>query len=212
MGRKGEITKQRILETACSLFYLRGYNGTSIDDILKSAKVKKGNFYFHFKSKEDLGYAVIDAYATRTIPLLQETLRRDENPLERLFDLFRKQDGRMKASRYQGGCPCGNLALELADHHDGFRRQLDAIFDAWAREIMLILKEAQKEGTLEETVNPKEMAHFIVAILEGSTLLAKTKKSGEIYRSCMKSLESLIKYRKPKNTRSALIRSGGRSR
>lgn len=193
MGLKGDITKRKILETACSLFYLRGYNGTSIDDILKAARVKKGNFYFHFKSKEDLGYAVIEAYAARTIPLLQETLRQDGNPLSRLFDLFKKQDGRMKTSRYRGGCPCGNLALELADHHDGFRRQLDAIFDAWAREIMLILKQAQKEGALAETVNPKEMAHLIVAILEGSTLLAKTKKSGEVYRSCVKSLESLLK-------------------
>ena len=201
MGLKGDITKQKILETACSLFYLKGYNGTSVDDILKAAKVKKGNFYFHFKSKEDLGYAVIDAYAARTIPLLQEALQQDGNPLSRLFDLFRKQDRRMKTARYRGGCPCGNLALELADHHDGFRRQLDAIFDAWTREIMLILKQAQKEGTLGETVNPKEMAHLIVALLEGSTLLAKTKKSGEVYRSCVKSLEALMKDPKSKRVR-----------
>lgn len=201
MGRKGEITKRKILETACTLFYLKGYNGTSIDDILQAAQVKKGNFYFHFKSKEDLGYAVIDAYAAKTIPLLQETLKQDGHPLNRLFDLFRKQDGRMKTSRYRGGCPCGNLALELADHHDGFRRQLDAIFDAWVHEIMLILKQAQKEGALEETVNPKEMAHLIVAVLEGSTLLAKTKKSGEVYRSCVKSLEFFMKEPTPKRVR-----------
>lgn len=99
----------------------------------------------------------------------------------------------MKASRYKGGCPCGNLALELADHHDGFRRKLDAIFDAWTREIAFLLKQAQQEGMLEETLHPKEMAHLIVALLEGSTLLAKTKKSGEIYRSCLKTLESLMK-------------------
>jgi AcrR family transcriptional regulator len=201
MGWKGEATKRKILETACSLFYLKGYNGTSIDDILKTAKVKKGNFYFHFKSKEDLGYAVIDTYSSRTVPLIQETLKQDESPLSRLFDLFQKQDGRMKTSRYRGGCPCGNLALELADHHDGFRRQLDAIFDAWTREIMLILKQAQKEGALEQTVHPKEMAHLIVAVLEGSTLLAKTKKSGEVYRSCMKSLKFLMKAPKPKRVR-----------
>ena len=198
MGRKGDITKRKILETACGLFYIKGYNATSIDDILKTAEVTKGNFYFHFKSKEDLGHAVIDAYADRTIPLIQETLNREGKPLTRLFDLFRRQDGRMKAAKYKGGCPCGNLALELADHHDGFRRKLDAIFDAWAREIMLILKKAQREGTLAGTVNPKEMAHLIVAALEGSTLLAKTKKSGEVYRSCIKSLESLIKRPKSK--------------
>lgn len=197
MGRKGDITRCKILETACDLFYLKGYNGTSVDDILKAAKVKKGNFYFHFKSKEELGHAVIDAYAERTIPRLQETLRQPGEPLRRLFDLFRSQDGQMKASRYKGGCPCGNLALELADHHDGFRRKLDAIFDSWTREITLLLKEAQKGGSLEKTANPKELAHLIVAVFEGSTLLAKTKKSGEVYRSCLKSLQLLIKEPKP---------------
>ncbi|TAK03183.1 MAG: TetR/AcrR family transcriptional regulator [Candidatus Manganitrophaceae bacterium] len=192
MGLKGDITKRKILETACDLFYLKGYNGTSIDDILEAARVKKGNFYFHFKSKEALGHAVIDAYAESTTPRLQEALNQEGKPLNRLFDLFRKQEGRMRASKYQGGCPCGNLALELADHHDGFRRKLDAIFDAWTREIILLLKQAQKEGAVEKTLNPKEMAHLIVAVLEGSTLLAKTKKSGEVYRSCLKSLELLM--------------------
>lgn len=201
MGLKGDLTKKKLLETACGLFYLKGYNGTSIDDILKEADVKKGNFYFHFKNKEELGYAVIDAYAVRTIPLLQEILKQEGNPLKRLFDLFRKQNRRMKTAQYRGGCPCGNLALELADHHDGFRRQLDAIFDAWTHEIMLILKQAQKEGILGKTVNPKEMAQLFIALLEGSTLLAKTKKSGEAYRSCVKSLEAILNDPKSKRVR-----------
>ncbi|MBI3804386.1 MAG: TetR family transcriptional regulator C-terminal domain-containing protein [Nitrospirae bacterium] len=193
MGAKGDETKRKILETACDLFYLRGYHGTSIDDILKACRVKKGNLYFHFKSKEALGLSVIDMYGSVMIPFFQETLRGKGSALSRLFGLFQAQERRLKSARFKGGCPLGNLALELADHHDGFRRKLDAIFDAWAREVEQLLKEAQKEGEIKKSVDPKQMATFVVAVLEGGILLAKTKKSGQVYRHCMKSLECLIR-------------------
>lgn len=51
-GPEGRNNKAKILETACNLFYLRGYNGTSIDDILKAAKVKKEIFTFTSKAKK----------------------------------------------------------------------------------------------------------------------------------------------------------------
>lgn len=195
MGAKGDATKKKILETACDLFYLKGYNGTSIDDILKASKVKKGNFYFHFKSKEALGFAVIDAYASMMIPFFRQALRGKGDPLARLFGLFQIQGNQLRAARFKGGCPLGNLALELADHHDGFRAKLDAIFEAWAEEVASLLREARTQSAIRRSLHPKQTAYLIVAVLEGGILLAKTKKSGRVYRHCVKSLAALIQGR-----------------
>ena len=49
---KGATTKEEILQTACRLVYRQGFNNTSLDDILRESGVGKGNFYYHFKSKE----------------------------------------------------------------------------------------------------------------------------------------------------------------
>src|SRR5574342_1415817 len=57
---KGAATRDQILDAAARLIHLRGYHCTSLDDVLRESGVGKGNFYYYFKSKEDLGYAIID--------------------------------------------------------------------------------------------------------------------------------------------------------
>src|SRR5437879_9787439 len=59
-GRVGRSTREAILEAASRLIHVHGYNHTSLDDVLRESGVGKGNFYYHFKSKEDLGYAILD--------------------------------------------------------------------------------------------------------------------------------------------------------
>src|SRR5881296_1065137 len=59
-GRVGRSTREAILEAASRLIRVHGYNHTSLDDVLRESGVGKGNFYYHFKSKEDLGYAILD--------------------------------------------------------------------------------------------------------------------------------------------------------
>ena len=88
MSAKGDLTRQKILDSARGLFYSKGYNNTSIDEILKASKIKKGNFYFHYGSKEDLGYAVIESYLFNEIIMMDNVLQEPGSPLERLFRLF----------------------------------------------------------------------------------------------------------------------------
>src|SRR6266446_118311 len=58
--RDGRSTREAILEAASRLIHVHGYNHTALDDVLRESGVWKGNFYYYFKSKEDLGYAIID--------------------------------------------------------------------------------------------------------------------------------------------------------
>src|SRR6266540_6902317 len=59
-SQKGAATRDQILDAAARLIHLQGYHCTSLDDVLRESGVGKGNFYYYFKSKEDLGYAIID--------------------------------------------------------------------------------------------------------------------------------------------------------
>ncbi|HZR46280.1 MAG TPA: TetR/AcrR family transcriptional regulator [Candidatus Manganitrophaceae bacterium] len=192
MPSKGDATKQKILESACSLFYLKGYQGTTIDDILKASRVKKGSFYFHYPSKEVLGYAVFEEYKTKSKALFQNALRNDGDPIQNLFSLLLNHERELRTAGYHGGCPFGNLALELADHHPGFRMKLQAVFDGWAAEILAVLNRAKRAGKLDRSIDPKPLAYLIVAVMEGGTLLCKTKKSGGIYRDIIHTFKSLI--------------------
>lgn len=192
MTEKGEITRQRVLESARELFYNKGYNNTSIDEILKSSKVKKGNFYFHYPSKEDLGYAVIESYLKREISLVDEILNQPGSPLERIYNLFEFSRKNLAEKGCRGGCPIGNFALELSDIHNGFRNKINKIFDAWTDRMECILVEAKKEGEIPEALDAKEMANLMVAIWEGGVMLVKTRKNPKILDDCIRSLRGIL--------------------
>lgn len=62
---KGELSKNKIIEIAAKLFLINGYNATGIVDILIRAELPKGSFYYHFKSKKELGICVCDYFEER---------------------------------------------------------------------------------------------------------------------------------------------------
>lgn len=192
MSAKGEITRQRILSSARELFYSKGYNNTSIDGILKASKVKKGNFYFHYQSKEDLGYAVIESYLNREVAAVDEILSQPGSPLERIYKLFECSRKNLAENGCRGGCPIGNFAIELSDIHNGFRKKINHIFDVWTERMERILLEAKKEGELPESVDERAMANLMVAIWEGGVMLVKTRKDPKILDDCIRSLKEIL--------------------
>lgn len=66
-GEKGEKRKQELLQIAYRLFLTKGYEETSVDEIIEEAKIAKGTFYYHFKSKEELLEALINKMITEKV-------------------------------------------------------------------------------------------------------------------------------------------------
>ena len=87
---KGAATRDQILNVAARLIHVQGYQSTSLDDVLRESGVGKGNFYYYFKSKEDLGYAIIDritqAFVERSLgPAFADT---DADPVSQIHAFF----------------------------------------------------------------------------------------------------------------------------
>src|SRR5882762_8469153 len=166
--RDGRSTREAIVEAASRLIHVHGYNHTSLDDVLRESGVGKGNFYYYFKSKEDLGYAILDqiigSFLERT---LEPCFSDPEGPalgqiqcfLDRLLETQR-------ARNCVGGCPLGNLASELSDVHEGFRERLASVFATWRERLTEVLRIAQSRGTVDAACRPEAVADFLVASLE----------------------------------------------
>src|SRR6267378_750457 len=90
-SQKGAATRDQILNAASRLIHVQGYQSTSLDDVLRESGVGKGNFYYYFKSKEDLGYAIIDritqAFVERSLgPAFADTEDRKSTRLHGFLD------------------------------------------------------------------------------------------------------------------------------
>ena len=130
---KGAATRDQILNAASRLIHVQGYQSTSLDDVLRESGIGKGNFYYYFKSKEDLGYAIIDrirrAFVERGLePAFADA---DADPVDQLHVFFDRVLDSQRQRNCVGGCAMGNLASELSDVHEGFRQRLAGIFDVY---------------------------------------------------------------------------------
>lgn len=196
--REGRSTREAILEAASRLIHVHGYNHTSLDDVLRESGVGKGNFYYYFKSKEDLGYAIIDrttrAFVERSLgPAFADA---EGDPIAQI-GLF--LDRVLEAQRQRncvGGCVMGNLASELSDVHEGFRRRLVEIFDIWRAHLADAVRRGQARGRLRTDVDAPRLAQFLVAGLEGAILLSKVTKDITVMEKCVEELKQhLTLYR-----------------
>lgn len=193
MSVKGELTKQRVLKTARELFYLNGYNNTSMDDIVRASKVKKGNLYFHYQSKEVLGFAVIDSYRTDEMEEIDRIFNGAGSAMDRIYRLLDSSKRQLMKVGCRGGCPIGNFALEMSDIHPGFRKKVNQVFTAWADRLERLLREAKRAGEIPSSINTRAFSHFMVAIWEGGVMLVKTQKNPKVLRDCLSSLKGIIR-------------------
>ncbi|MFH1806079.1 MAG: TetR/AcrR family transcriptional regulator [Pseudomonadota bacterium] len=130
---KDMTTRDRIIAAADQLFYRQGFEHTSFSDIADAVGISRGNFYHHFKSKDDILDAVIDARLTNTRKMLDQWESDGNDPAARIRSFIQilivNQD---KIKRY--GCPVGTLCSELAklEHAAlGDANKLFSLFRAW---------------------------------------------------------------------------------
>jgi len=84
MSTKGRQTQQHIIEKALRLFSVKGYANTSISDILEATGLTKGGLYGHFRSKEDIWYAVYDKAVASWKDIVFKDMRKVSDPVERI--------------------------------------------------------------------------------------------------------------------------------
>jgi len=190
-SQKGAATRDQILNAASRLIHVQGYQSTSLDDVLRESGVGKGNFYYYFKSKEDLGYAIIDrirrAFVERGLgPAFGDT---DADPVGQLHGFFDRVLDSQRQRNCVGGCAIGNLACELSDVHEGFRQQLAGIFDVYRDHVAEAIRRGQQSGRLRPDADAVRVAQFLVGALEGAILLGKVTRDITVIERCVEELK-----------------------
>jgi TetR/AcrR family transcriptional repressor of nem operon len=195
---KGAATRDQILNAAARLIHVQGYQCTTLDDVLRESGVGKGNFYYYFKSKEDLGYAMIDrttqAFVERSLgPAFADA---EADPIAQISAFLDRVLEAQRQRNCVGGCVMGNLASELSDVHEGFRQRLVGIFDLWRARLAEAVSRGQGRGSVRADVDATRVAQFLVAGLEGAILLSKVTRDITVMERCVEELkEHLTLYR-----------------
>lgn len=180
-------TRQRIITAARELFHQHGYSATGIAAILKKAGVNSGSLYHFFPTKADLLIAVLEEYKELLWPMvMQPVFERVGDPIERIFGVLDGYRTMLSITDCSMGCPIGNLALELADTDPNARKEIAANFDGWKAAIESCLDDAADR--LPENICRKDLASFVLTVMEGGVMQAKTYRSLEPFECAVAQL------------------------
>jgi TetR/AcrR family transcriptional repressor of nem operon len=176
--------KQEIISIARNIIHTKGYQATSVSDILNASNIGKGQFYHYFSSKYDLGLAVVeDLIHEWDGQLINGILKSEEEPkskLNKMLDWATTFHAEMEKKR---GCPIGNLAIEMSEHDETFRVKIQQFFDRWFLGIEVVLDEMIKQNRLDPAIDIKKSAQTIVAMIEGGVLLMKNQQDTKLLQN-----------------------------
>ena len=177
---KGEVTRRRIVEAAAPIFNRRGYEGSSLNELMEATGLKKGGVYRHFSSKEELAAEAFDytweaAWKARLLHLDEKA-----NGIEKLKQLI--SNFVEYRSPVAGGCPLLNTAIDADDGNPVLRARVAKALRSWLSWLQTIVEQADERGETRPGVDPKLVAALIVASLEGALMMSRTQRNDEALR------------------------------
>lgn len=185
MVQSGTSNKQRIVDAAQNLFYRQGYNATSFTDIARAADIPRGNFYYYFKTKDEILDSVVQRWVESLRAMLKQWESEVADPRERLvrFLYFPMQDEE-NLKRY--GCPLGTLNTEMCKLSANMRDRGRVLFD-----LLVEWLEAQF-AELGHGHDSCQMALGLIGRLQGASVLCSVYQDCQYLRYETKQLEQWI--------------------
>jgi TetR/AcrR family transcriptional repressor of nem operon len=171
--------KQRIILEALRLFSLKGFLSTSIQDILVATGASKGGFYNHFKSKEELFFAVLSEARKiwrennlKGLDLIEKPVEKVKKLLHNFKDIYLKD-----TNCFPGGCIFVTLSVELDDQKPDLAREVNKGFEGLKSMINNLLEEGKASGELREDTDAQAVTEMIFAGILGATVIYGVDKS-----------------------------------
>lgn len=198
-------TREAIIEAADGLFYRQGYEHTSFADIAAAVKISRGNFYYHFRTKDEILDAVIESRLAGTRAMLERWELEGREPADRIRSFIRILiANRTDIKRY--GCPVGTLCSELAKLNHAARgeaNKLFTLFRAWLRRQFALLGRKDADA----------LAMHVLARSQGVATLANAFHDEKFIRQEVEMLEAWLDAVVAESTRArrAAHEPGGRA-
>lgn len=184
-------TRERLLATAMRLFWEKGYNSTSVADILREAEANSGSLYHFFPTKQDVLVAVLEQYRDGIEPmLLQPVWDGVDDPIEKVFALLHGYRRLLLESDFRLGCPIGNIALEIAEPDPVVRTRLVQNFESWVAAVKACFDEAGPR--IPPGTDTKHLARFCLVNMEGGVMLARAYREIEPFDDMVTTLRDYL--------------------
>lgn len=192
-GRPKIFDEKDVIRKASEIFWKKGYEASSAEEILEAMNMGKGSFYLHFKGgKKELYQRSLDLFSTEAMERFYKNLSQEPDEIDFLKQFILSLSDAPN-DRKQKGCYLGNGVVEMSNLDVKTKDQAGALLNKLEAAFAKIIAKAQKAGRLRTQVSPTLLAKYLINLRNGINVTARTEKNGKVLKEMIElSLEVLM--------------------
>ncbi|WP_293312407.1 TetR/AcrR family transcriptional regulator [Pedobacter sp. UBA5917] len=189
---KAADTRMMILQKSFELIYRKGYQATSIDEIIATTQVTKGAFYYHFKTKDDMGLSLInEVLYPGMYNIMIKPLEVGKHPAKDIYKVMENLLNDFVFFNPDYGCPAINLIEEMSPMNPTFKKALSRLVKQWQNAIVAALNKGKSDHIFTSTFVPEEVAMVVISGYGGVRNIGKALGKSS-YKTYLKGLKTYL--------------------
>ena len=197
VARRREFDGEVALDRAMAAFWAKGYDATSIDDLVASMGIQRGSLYAAFGDKQALFLAALDRYERVVVRELFEALEGPGSGVEAIRRFFRLRIERSLEPRRPLGCLVTNSAVELSGRNPGASTKIGTSLAQLERAFLRALARARDAGEIDATRDPRAVARFLTSSAQGLSVIAKVAPERAVLEDIVAVILSVLERGRP---------------
>ena len=189
---KAEKTRNFIVEKTAPIFNMKGYAGTSLNDITAATGLTKGSIYGNFANKDEVALAAFDYNFENNVSKIEAEISRQNTTQGKLLAYVNIYQSFLVGDISQGGCPILNTAIDADDTHPALREKVLKAVLSWKKRIIKLVEEGISNQEIKADHNPEQIALTVIAMIEGGIMISRLTNKLENWNLIMDSLKKYI--------------------
>ena len=184
MPRPAEFVRSQVLHDAMQTFWRKGYNATSMKDLVKATGLQPGSLYLAFGSKRSLFLESLETYYGFNLAGLNERLGGNKSPVERIRGVFERIIQQSAQDPHKKGCMMVNTLLEMPVDDEEVNNRLGEMFKSVESKLEKVIREGQKLSQINKNKDPKTLAQTMLLGMHGLRVSCKSQPATKtLYKS-----------------------------
>jgi AcrR family transcriptional regulator len=171
--KKGENTKQFIVEKAAEIFNQKGYSGGSLTDIMEATGLQKGGVYRHFENKDEIALEAFDYAFSLMEKRFINVLNKENTATGQLIAIINVYNDIIDNPPLLGGCPLLNTAIDSENTHPLLKEKAIKAMDKWINLIKSILSNGMTHNEFKNDIEIDYIPSFIISTIEGAVMISR---------------------------------------
>ena len=193
MPRTEDFNRDQVLDKAQDVFWKKGFNGTSMQDLVDSTGLNRSSIYNSFGSKMELYQLTLKRYQNESKGLFEKAKERSDNPLEtigRVFvflvqDILKDTEGK--------GCMLINCGTEMGNQNVQLEQWLDGNRESMLDAFKELVEEGQKKGLIRRDKDSEDLGHYLISSFQGLRVSGMQVKDKNVLKGIITNTLSILK-------------------